>query len=168
MNRVRVMETARPQLAYGRALAMQYVGFALRKLGTTSAGLKFLLQLSGVEPRHLGAAIVGCRWAENIMTALAVELALKALLLKEAGGYRPIHDLRDLYDDLPIGIRGRLDKRFGELHEGALCDLLTAHRDDFVGWRYLENSDHLHGDWAALQLAVSAVLDVHDDPATAD
>ena len=106
--------------------------------------------------------VLGCIWTTNIVTALAVEMALKSLLQTTVGDFTRTHDLLELFDALPPDLAGEVQKTHRRMSVSGvpLRHLLELHRHDFVRWRYLdEKADVLVSDFRELQLAVSAILE---------
>lgn len=154
-------------LLHGQAIAMQYVGFLLHRVTATASGRRALDSLLADVRDSRGASVVdhtvlGCVWTTNIVTALAVEMALKSLLQAAVGEFGRTHDLLELFDALPPDLANDLRETHRRLcvSEVPLRDLLELHRHDFVKWRYLdEKVEVLAADFQELQLAVSAILE---------
>ena len=159
-------------LLHGQAIAMQYAGFLLHRVTATASGRQALDSLLEDVRDSRGASVVdhtvlGCIWTTNIVTALAVEMALKSLLQTAVGDFTRTHDLLDLFDALPPGLANEVQATHRRMSASGvpLRDLLELHRHDFVRWRYLdEKAEVLVSDFQELQLAVSAILD-HLGPA---
>ena len=152
---------------HSQAIAMQYVGFLLQRLSATASGHRTLDALladvsdAGGRP-VVGKVILGCSWSVNIVTALALEMALKSLLQVAVGKHPYIHDLLELFDAIPSDLASRLNATYRQMSasEVPLRDLLETHRHDFVKWRYLDKDvQELKINFEELQLAVSAVLE---------
>ncbi len=161
-------------LRHGQAIAMQYVGYLLQRL-PEEKNQKYLSGLlenvtlegggNGIEQTRLG-----CNWVVNIVMALTVEFALKALLIKNRVAPHNRHDLLKLYTQLSLETRNQLENKFRTFIENgevigtdSLCQLLTSHKDDFVDWRYLDKEpENLISECRELQFAVLAILDVYD------
>lgn len=164
------------ELLHGQALAMQWVGFAMQKImedvkvgGTKTQQLlgnaKTVGNNSGIETLSLG-----CSYVVNFVLPFTIELALKALLTKENVNSGNIHDLLDLYNNLPEQIKSNLDAQYQSLSangttsgsQSLLKNLLKEHRKDFVSWRYLENVENLKRDEKEMQFAICAILDIYN------
>ena len=124
---------------HGQAIAMQYTGFLLHRVTATASGRQALDSLLSDVSDSRGASVVdqtvlGCTWTTNIVTALAVEMALKSLLLMEVGDYRRTHDLLELFDALPPDLASNVRAAHRRLSVSGvpLRDLLELHRHDFV------------------------------------
>ena len=98
----------------------------------------------------------------NVAAPFGVELALKALLQREGrDSWR--HDLVCLYDQLPDPVRDRVEAEYRSLNQGTLRELLVAHKDDFVEWRYLDKWPPPSASAVRdLQFAICAVLNVYN------
>jgi len=86
-----------------------------------------------------GTAVALCQ-SDNPCRAPSAELYLKHLAVLATGDCDRGHDLLDLYNALPAHVR----EVVGRKYSGAppLADVLTAHRDTFVQWRYIfENQE---------------------------
>ena len=155
-------------LLHGQAIAMQYVVYLLQMMATHE-GISALTSLLRNVRSVGGTEVVtttslGCNWASNILSSLTVELALKALLLKESGHYKHTHDLLELYSSLPDRVQARLECEYAERCTRSLRELFVVHREDFVKWRYLdEDVDSLQSENIELQYAICTILDVHND-----
>ena len=159
---------------HGQAVAMQYVGYLLQRIPEEKNQKYLIGLLENVTPEGGGDGIqqtrLGCIWAVNIIMAFTVELALKALLIKNGVEPPNRHDLLELFTLLPHETRKQLEDKFrisienGEVvGPESLCQLLTSHRDDFVDWRYLDKEpENLIPECRELQFAVHAILDVYN------
>lgn len=160
----------------GEAMAMQWVGFALQKIiADTAQGGNLANMLLG-EARSVGGEKgtsilkLGCAWTQNVVLAFAVELSLKALLVKQDGHHEHTHKLVDLYDKLSEETQNKIESEYlkaleegGSKSDKSLIQLLTDHQDDFVEWRYLDNVDeNLDSEPNELQLAICAILNVYE------
>jgi hypothetical protein len=161
------------KLFHGQALAMQWVGFALQKLIVdVKAGGSITNQLivnaksvSGNDA--LNTLALGCSYVVNFVLPFSLELALKSLLIK--GGNEPkfIHDLLDLYNGFSADMKLKLQNEYSNQLEivgldktESLEELLSAHRNDFKDWRYLENTEKLMREEKEMQAAISAILEI--------
>lgn len=84
--------------------------------------------------------VLGCIWTTNIVTPLAVEMALKSLLQTTVGDYTRTHDLLEPFDALPPDLASEVQATHRRLSVSGvpLRNLLQLHRQDFVRWRYLD------------------------------
>ena len=99
-----------------------------------------------------------------ILRALAAEIALKVISFKRSGTHLKTHDLRELYDNLDVGTRSLIEQTVKE-QEGVwdkIEDILTAHRNDFVDWRYIGEGGDGNSDPTDLRKAVDILLSVCD------
>ncbi len=106
-------------------------------------------------------------WASFILTALAAEYGLKALLVRETGGHRRTHDLATLYRALPAESKSQLMQRHpANDADKAFPEVLELHRHDFEAWRYFDDSHlaDLRHTSTDLQLAVCTILDIASPP----
>ena len=159
---------------HGQAVAMQYVGYLLQTIPEEKNQKYLRGLLENVTSEGGGDGIhqarLGCIWAVNIVIAFTVELALKALLIKNEMEPPKQHDLLKLYTLLQLKTQNQLEDNFrisienGEVvGTKTLRQLLTSHRDDFVDWRYLDKElENLKSECRELQFAVHAILDVHN------
>ena len=86
---------------------------------------------------------------EPMLLALSMELALKAWYVWDHDRHDPIrsHDLLKLYEALSVSTKKKLNARYkeevgpyqpwGDVMDYNISDLLAAHKDAFVKWRYL-------------------------------
>ena len=159
--------TSQPtNLRHGQAMAMQYVAFLLQKITLPEGRPALEHVLRGVTNAGGGSpvsiAALGCTWMMHVAAPLGVELALKALLQRE-GQDSWGHDLVALYDELPDPVRDRVEAEYRSLNQGTLRDLLVAHKDDFVEWRYLDKWPLPSASAVRdLQFAICAVLNVYN------
>lgn len=158
---------------HGSALSIQWVGFALQRI-IAEADTPLVRQLLG-DAKTVGGQSgspyleLGCVWTQYIIIPFGIELALKALLVKETGNHPDIHDLMKLYSRLQADTRAAIEQDYKNLLDGwkskPLPQLLEEHKDDFVRWRYLDETDNLSAeDPRLLQLVLSALLDVYNAP----
>ena len=159
---------------HGQAVAMQYVGYLLQRIPEEKNQkyvrglLKNVTSVGGGD--GIQQTLLGCIWTVNIVMAFTVELALKALLIKNGMEPPNRHDLLELYTLLPLKTQKQLENKFrisirnGEVvSTESLHQLLALHRDDFVGWRYLDKEpENLMPECRELQFAVHAILDVYN------
>ena len=103
---------------YGHALALQLVTLLLHRLSATpdaSLVLEVLVGNASQSPDwRARVAQVGCTWAHNFLTPLAVEMSLKALIKQERGKYSHKHQLDLLLDELPKRTRTRLESEYAQ------------------------------------------------------
>ncbi len=115
------------------------------------------------------ALYLGVHISKNILLSLAAELALKGLKQKETtcGNFIRTHDLVKLFQDVPSEAQGRVDKRFKwymsqddetKNNNSTLWQFFRDHKDDFVGWRYLEDEPPDPA-YKEFQYAICAILD---------
>ena len=101
-----------------------------------------------------------------VLRVFAVEPALKALIWKVVGE-KPeyTHELTKLFNKLPDTTKVRLNQLFQQIRSvkrsykgetDSLVDVLTAHENAFVEWRYLESKD---GDIGANPNVLISVLE---------
>ncbi len=107
------------------------------------------------------------------LLALATELALKALIMRDVGAPPQSHDLLDLFDRLPERTRQRLKKKMPgapPIHPQlppippGIREVLEENRNLFAEWRYLHES---RGAWAGtgmLKEALSVIIDTYEEP----
>lgn len=162
------------EVRHGQAVAMQYVGYLLQRIPEEKNQKYLRGLLENVTSEGGGDGIqqtlLGCIWAVNIVMAFTVELALKALLIKNGVEPRNQHDLLKLYTLLPLKTQKQLENEFRSSIQNeevvsteTLRQLLTLHRDDFVDWRYLDKEpENLNPECRELQFAVHAILDVYN------
>ena len=102
-----------------------------------------------------------------VLRALATELALKALYVKEMDrNAQEIHQLDRLFDDLGEITKRSVECRFQhtqasrEIGNGkkAIRQVLTEHRDDFVSWRYLDITRISGVELPELKAALEAIV----------
>ena len=75
-----------------------------------------------------------------------------------------LHDLRKLYDDLDVDTRNVIEQAAKE-QDGVwdrIQDTLTAHRNDFVEWRYIGEGGDVNSKPTDLRDAVDVLLSVCD------
>ncbi|WP_312648989.1 HEPN domain-containing protein [Aminipila sp.] len=156
-------------LRQGQALAMQWVIYALQKLNLdikNNGGVSKALRgdaKSASGSNDLDVLSIGCDYVVNFILPFALELALKSLLLKEGQNADRIHGLINLYNNLPESTRNALeDNYFKEQNVKSITieKLLDNHKDDFINWRYLDNSESLKKNEKEMQLALCSILDI--------
>ena len=107
------------------------------------------------------------------LLGLATELALKALHMREDGTISKSHDLRELFDRLPVRTRRRLEHKMPgvlEVHRDlpsvypGIREVLEANRALFVEWRYLHERPQALTETSVLKEAISAIIDTFDEP----
>lgn len=112
---------------------------------------------------------LGIQISNNILLPLVAELALKGLKQKETTSdkFKKTHDLLKLFQDVSSEAQGRVDKRFRwymsqdndvKNNKVDLWQFFEKHKNDFVGWRYLEDK-HLEPAYKEFQYAICAILD---------
>ena len=74
-----------------------------------------------------------------VLYALAVEIALKALLLRDRQLKEPVrkHNLLELFEELSEEMQSRLERSLPEMRQS-----LASHQDAFVQWRYSYEEPH--------------------------
>ena len=168
--------TTPAELRHGQALAMQWVVFVLQRIERESDGDGVLVkQLLGTaqsvgRTNGIDTIRIGCLWTIPFLLGLAVELSLKAILVKEHGHHGTEHDLAKLYKQIPEEVQKELESEFARHleivrtgNEKSLYALLKLHRKDFENWRYLDgDTKSLTEANTPMQLAVSAILDVYN------
>ena len=91
-----------------------------------------------------GEEFAGCMLAAPILRALAAELALKAIASKMTGTHERGHDLLKLFDGLDQSARDCIEQQAAAVRHvrthGPIRSVLSNHKDDFTGWRYLGES----------------------------
>lgn len=80
--------------------------------------------------RRLGTTV-----SQSMMSAFACELAMKSISLTCNDEAEKIHDLFDLYNDLPQPSRGRIEADYPEIEE-----MLEQSRHVFDKWRYFQKA----------------------------
>lgn len=107
-----------PELRHGQALAMQWVAFVLQLIEKDAdRGGCLVKQLLGTARSVSGengidTIGIGCLWTIPFLLGLAVELSLKAILLRKHGHHDNEHDLMKLYEDIHGEIQGKLEREF--------------------------------------------------------
>ena len=159
-------------LRHGQALALQY---ALQVLVNSSQSPQ-VIERSLTEAQLAAAnaiptAALGCEYATRVLSPFVVELALKALIAKHGDSQVAHgHELSELFDDLPLGAQGDLEREFEHMKQSdmlaetrSLREILAAHSRDFTGWRYLDDPKSLEADPIdMLQYIGCAVLNVYN------
>ena len=92
---------------------------------------------------RIGSAMMGSPFAQPVFPlrsavvtlALSLELYLKYLAARSLGEPKPGHDLSRLYEALPQSIRDTITRHYA--HSRPIADVLQAHKDAFVEWRYI-------------------------------
>ena len=115
---------------------------------------------------------LGVHLSIDILLPLAAELALKGLKQKETtpDGFIQTHNLPVLFEDVSQSAQIRIDRKFRWYlsHDDETKDktldlwqFLKEHKDDFVGWRYLEEDkvESLAPTYEEFQYAICAILD---------
>ena len=103
-----------------------------------------------------------------VLRVFAVELGLKALIWRVVGEEPEYtHRLMRLFERLPEDSRARLDQRFQSIRMAnpnyggetdSLADVLTAHHNAFVEWRYPDfRGGHLNSKPNALNSVLEAI-----------
>lgn len=96
---------------------------------------------------------MGCASGSVVLRALAAEMALKAIIIKQGEDYPRIHDLLKLYEQLSVENRRLIEAMYqawceqnrppintvqGTALSPPLSQVLREHRRDAVAWRYLD------------------------------
>ncbi len=108
---------------------------------------------------------------EPMLLALSMELALKAWLVFDRDDPTVIksHDLAELFDALLPESQKRLNEEFKRsvrphhpnifYTDGGIRDILSQHKDAFIGWRYLhEAKETMRFDQSAFEATLEMVL----------
>ncbi len=125
--------------------------------------------MKDVEKQDFMALEIGCVYVTNFILPLAIELALKALIIQEGSEPLRVHNLTRLYNQLSSKIVQKLEREFYDLKEyktntsSHLTLLLKEHENDFEGWRYLDNPTLLKRDEVDLQTSIVAILNLCND-----
>ena len=78
---------------------------------------------------------LGATMSQSMISAFACELAMKAISLTCNDEARKVHDLIDLYHDLPQASRDRIEADYSEIEE-----VLEQGRKTFDSWRYFQHA----------------------------
>lgn len=96
-----------------------------------------------------------------VLRGLATEIALKAISYKRIQDYVREHDLLLLHDELDDDTRRIIEQVGSEHGIASVRDVLKAHKDDFVDWRYLgEGGDRAEPDLVELDGVIGVLLAV--------
>ena len=117
---------------------MLYSGFGehlRRTVGDLNAKRTELLELA--DDGISSSRAVGYGISVTILQALMAEYLLKALAIRETGGFLKTHDLYELYEDLPRETREHIAALGTCLENSDMPSFLNEHRNDFVERRYL-------------------------------
>ena len=90
------------------------------------------------DPRYFENSMskrMGANMTMSMISAFACELAMKAISLTCSDEAKRIHDLLDLFEDLPEESRNRIRADFGEIES-----ILEKRRRTFDSWRYFETN----------------------------
>ncbi len=102
-----------------------------------------------------------------IVIALAAELSLKAISIKRSGrpdGYKPTHDLSELYGELDDDTRSRIEQKAASESMASIERTLAEHKNDFVSWRYAGEEDMpLNTDPFSLAEAIAILRFVYEE-----
>ncbi len=88
--------------------------------------------------------VLGYTLSMVMLRALATELLLKALAFKKTGRYRKDrdgHDLLILFNDLDSDTKKIVTAQESSQGIAPLKQILEKHKDDFIEWRYMAESD---------------------------
>lgn len=106
----------------------------------------------------------------TVLRVFAVELAIKALIAKTLNETPPFtHDLSKLFSTLPPAIEEKLETVFQIIRRmkpsfkgetDSLADILEAHHNAFVEWRYLDKGD-IHVEVNVLNSVLETLWAVH-------
>ena len=106
------------------------------------------------------------------LLGLAAELALKALYMREEGTSPKSHDLLDLFDRLPAGLKRRLEQKMPgapSVHPDlpsvfpSIREVLAANRTLFVEWRYLHERHRAMAETSVLKEAISTIIETFEE-----
>lgn len=162
------------KLRHGQALAIQWVTFLLQKVveDIDNGGEKTRELIGNAQSvgkfNDLKTIALGYHYVLGSALPLAIELALKALLLKEGVTPRRTHDLLSLYSGLPELTRTMLQDKFQTLDEidgysERMSLILENHRTDFPDWRYLDSAGKLFKEEnKKLQIAICTLLEIYN------
>ena len=75
-----------------------------------------------------------------VTLAFSIELYLKYLAAKTLGQPGKGHDLSELYRSLPQSVRDLVNTHYK--HSRPIGDVLEAHKDAFIEWRYIYEKQH--------------------------
>lgn len=154
----------------GQAMSLQWVAYLLQstQIDTQVGGdlTRSLLSygMKDASRKDLVALQLGCVYTTNFILPLAIELALKALILQEGKKPKREHNLIHLYNQLSRNAFEKLEDKFFTLKNIQtktschLVNLLSEHADDFIEWRYLDSPQKLKRDEIDLQIALVAIL----------
>ena len=96
-----------------------------------------------------GEEFAGCMLAAPILRALAAELALKAIASKMTGTHERGHNLLELFDGLDQSARDCIEQQAVAVRHvrthGSIQSVLSNHKCDFSGWRYLGEGESWQG-----------------------
>lgn len=157
-------------LLHGQSMAIQWVVFALTQINKdindnnceiTKLLLERATSVEGVDDYK--ALEIGCVYSSNFILPFAIELGFKSLLVKNGISYGKVHKLIYLYDLLPEEIRNRIEDKMANMGKFDIKNILSNHDNDFVEWRYLENTEQLNTDIRKLQMVLCTILDVYEE-----
>ena len=134
------------------------------------------------DPQSDALLFEGTFMAVPVLTAFAVELALKALLYRDGHARCKTHDLGRLYKELDKELRASIEKKVPTPYPNSLTKalhfdifpdympvgkLLEYHATSFTDWRYLyENSggkEQTSFHQAALDRALTAIISAYEE-----
>ena len=107
-----------------------------------------------------------------MLGAFSVELAIKAMYVKETGkNHSWEHDLKKLFDELARSTQRSIEQRFQRIQASkwsgtavgkSLPDILAEHKGDFLDWRYLHEKQNLHAEVLALNPVIEAIVEEYE------
>ena len=149
-----MLQTAKADLLYNDSLTKQL--------------LKNVKAVNGKE--DLGALKIGCDYVAGFVLPLALELSLKSLILKGKIQPKGTHNLVTLFNSLSNTVKNSLSKKYCEItdldyqnNKLAFKKLLESHKNDFEGWRYLDEAEKITNEFIKLQYAICTVLDIYSE-----
>lgn len=163
------------ELLRGQAEAIQLVSFALQRINADiNNGGRITNYLIGNQKTDnskipLQNLRTGNIYTINFILPLALELALKALIIQSNKSPKFIHNLLTLFNLLPKDIQTKLNEEYiTQKKNGGITDsksfeqLLQLHNNDFVEWRYLDKPENLKIEDKEIQIAISSILEVYE------
>jgi len=108
----------------------------------------------------------GLHQSSTIILVFAIEIALKGLLKLRFGSFRRTHDLKKLYDDIPLNNRKRISEIYKsklERTDSTLESLLELHKSMFVDLRYLDGFVNVVPNLKFLSKALDSIVNYYNE-----
>lgn len=153
----------REKLRRGQCQSLQWTITLLNKVNDAIDKGEDVIKISEIsdKQRDYKALQLGNTITECFLLPFSIELGLKAILEKEKGKGIMEHSLTKIFDNFSKETKDELNKIY-KLQCGRkknIREILEKHKNDFIGWRYLDNPENLQMNYKELQYVIYSILD---------